>query len=85
MLEFKGVGPTTINIFFRELKGIWKKAKPPISTLASEVASNLGLSSKELLLPGIESSLVRINLEFCKGKKCSVCPLQEECRNPIKS
>lgn len=85
LLEFKGVGPTTINIFLRELKGIWKKAKPPISTLAREVASNLGLSSKELLLPGIESSLVRINLEFCKGKNCSVCPLQEECRNPLKS
>ncbi|MBA7506870.1 hypothetical protein ES706_05585 [subsurface metagenome] len=85
LLEFKGIGPTAVNIFLRELKDVWEKAKPSISTLAREVASNLGLRNKELVLPGIESSLVKINLEFCKGKKCSICPLQEECRSLIRS
>ncbi len=85
LLEFKGIGPTAVNIFLRELKEVWEKAKPSISALAREVASNLGLRNKELVLPGIESSLVKINLEFCKGKKCSICPLQEECRSPIRS
>ena len=26
--EFKGVGPVTVNIFLRELRGIWEKAQP---------------------------------------------------------
>ncbi len=25
LLEFKGVGPTTVNIFLRELKGVWER------------------------------------------------------------
>ena len=79
LLEFKGVGPTTVNIFLRELKGIWEKAKPSLSPIAKEVASKLGLSEKELELPNVESALVRIGLEFCKGKKCSACPVREEC------
>jgi len=79
LLEFKGVGPTAVNIFLRELKGIWEKAKPSLSPIAREVASKLGLKQEELELPGVESALVRIGLEFCKGKKCSVCPVREEC------
>jgi endonuclease III len=79
LLEFKGVGPTAVNIFLRELRGIWEKAKPPISMLARKVASRISLSDEELKLPNIESSLVRVNLEFCKGKKCSICPLKNEC------
>jgi Predicted EndoIII-related endonuclease len=79
LLEFKGVGPTTINIFLRELKGIWEKAKPQLSPIAREVASKLRLSEEELEALGMESALVRIGLEFCKGRKCSVCPVREEC------
>ena len=80
LLEFKGVGPTTVNIFLRELKGVWEKAKPRLSPLATEVASRLGLKEEELEQPGVESSLVRIILEFCKGRKCSACPVREGCR-----
>ncbi|MEA3442911.1 MAG: hypothetical protein U9R04_05510 [Chloroflexota bacterium] len=79
LLEFKGVGTTTINIFLRELKGIWEKAKPQLSPIAKEVASRLGLSEEELETLSAESALVRIGLEFCKGRKCSICPLKEEC------
>ena len=80
LLEFKGVGPTTVNIFLRELKGVWEKAKPQLSPLATEVASRLGLKEEELEQLGAESVLVRINLEFCKGRKCSACPVREGCR-----
>ena len=80
LLEFKGVGPTTANIFLRELKGIWEKAKPQFSPIAREVASKLGLTKEELELSLVESALVRIGLEFCKGRRCSSCPLKEECR-----
>ena len=80
LLEFKGVGPTTVNIFLRELKAVWEKARPQLSPLAREVASRLGLGEKEMGLPTVESALVRLNLEFCKRKRCSSCPVREECR-----
>jgi endonuclease III len=79
LLEFKGVGPTTVNIFLRELKGIWGKARPSLSPIAKEVASKLGLSEGELEQSLVESALVRIGLEFCKGEKCLACPVREEC------
>ena len=82
LLEFKGVGATTVNIFLRELKGIWGKAKPSLSPIAKEVASKLGLSEEELERSTVESALVRIGLEFCRGKKCSACPVREECSYP---
>jgi len=80
LLEFKGVGPTTVNIFLRELKGVWEKARPQLSPLAREVASRLGLGEEELELPAVESALVRLNLEFCKHRRCSSCPVKEECQ-----
>ncbi len=80
LLQFKGVGPTTVNIFLRELKGIWEKANPGLSPVAKEVASKLGLSQDEIEPLGVESALVKIGLEFCKGRRCSACPVMEECQ-----
>jgi len=80
LLEFKGVGPTTVNIFLRELKTVWEKARPQLSPLAREVASRLGLGEEELELPTVESALVRLNLEFCKRRECSSCPVREGCQ-----
>jgi endonuclease III len=82
LLEFKGVGPATINIFLRELKPVWEKAKPQLSPLAKEVAARLRLEEKELGFPDLESSLVRLKLEFCKKKRCLECPVKEACREP---
>jgi len=82
LLEFKGIGPTTVNIFLRELKGIWQKANPQLSPIAQEVASKLALTQEELELPDVESALVRIGLEFCKGKRCLACPVREGCFQP---
>jgi endonuclease III len=80
LLEFKGIGPTTVNIFLRELKGVWEKARPRLSPQAKEAASRLGIGEKEMELPNIESVLVRLNLEFCKPRRCSSCPVREECQ-----
>lgn len=38
----KGIGDTTVAIFLRELRGIWKKAEPPLSPLALVAAKSLG-------------------------------------------
>ncbi len=73
--EFKGVGPVCVNIFLRELRGIWEKAKPKPSKIATETARKIGLKNIE----PYESALVRLNLEYCKKKKCSECPVKEHC------
>ncbi|MFP4641724.1 MAG: hypothetical protein ACLFPU_06070 [Dehalococcoidia bacterium] len=78
--EFKGVGQTTVNIFLRDLKAMWGKARPKISPPAIQVASRLDLTNEQLELPDVESALVRINLEFCKRKRCSSCPVKEDCK-----
>jgi endonuclease III len=38
-----GVGPVTVNIFLRELRGLWSKAEPLLSDLATQAAGHLGL------------------------------------------
>ncbi len=43
-----GIGPATVNIFLRELRGIWPKAEPPLSSLAQAAATHLGLLSAGL-------------------------------------
>lgn len=40
--EFKKVGPTTINIFLRELRDVWG-VNPPLSRFAITAARNLGM------------------------------------------
>jgi endonuclease III len=52
-----GVGPTTANIFLRELRGLWPLATPPLSSLAQLAAEHL-----QLLDPGLspEMALVRL-------------------------
>jgi hypothetical protein len=38
-----GIGPATVNIFLRELRGIWARATPPLSPLAQRAGEHLGL------------------------------------------
>jgi endonuclease III len=73
--EFKGVGPVGVNIFLRELRGIWEKAKPKPSKIAVEAAHRIGLKNVELH----ESALVRLSLEYCKKRRCSECPARNYC------
>jgi len=74
--EFKGFGPVGVNIFLRELRGRWEKAKPKPSRMAVETAQRIGLSKVE----PYESALVRLNLEYCKKRRCGECPVQEYCK-----
>ena len=49
----KGVGDVTVSIFLRELRDVWKKAKPKPTSLVAMAAKNLGIidekASKEVL------------------------------------
>jgi endonuclease III len=39
LMEFKGIGPVTANIFLRELRTVWKKADPePLDLVKQEAA-----------------------------------------------
>lgn len=74
--EFKGVGPVGVNIFLRELRGIWEKAKPKPSRMAMKVAQRIDLERVE----PYESALVRIYLDYCKKRKCEECPIRYYCK-----
>ena len=44
----KGIGDVTVNIFLRELRGVWQKADPLPSDLVILSARNLGLISSKI-------------------------------------
>lgn len=74
--ELRGIGPVASNIFLRELRGIWSKARPEPSKIAVDVAKRIGLSTVE----PFESALVRLKLEYCKRERCEACPVGDHCR-----
>ena len=79
--EFKGIGPTTAQIFLRELRGKWK-IQPAVSKIAQSAARNLGLNLDEFeeeRLARVETALVKLGLSYCKKKRCSQCPLKGFC------
>jgi hypothetical protein len=43
-----GIGPATVNIFLRELRGVWPKADPGLSPLAQDAAEHLKLIPRGL-------------------------------------
>jgi endonuclease III len=43
----KGIGYITVDIFLRELRGIWEKAHPKPTPLVVSAAKNLGIAKKE--------------------------------------
>lgn len=94
----KGIGPETVVIFLRELRGIWRKADPPLSSLAFLAAKNIGIKAgdkreavKELLLMwkmeggdlknfvDLESALVRLGRDYCRRRRCEICPASGIC------
>jgi endonuclease III len=78
--EFRGIGPVGVNIFLRELRGTWGKAKPKPSRMAVETAQKISVKDME----PYESALVRLNLEFCKKHKCAECLVENYCRSASK-
>jgi endonuclease III len=75
LMEFRGIGPVGVNIFLRELRGIWAKADPEPSRVALEVASRLGVKD----VKHNESALVRIGLECCRKRRCTLCKFNGYC------
>ncbi len=78
--EFKGIGPTTTNIFLRELRGIWKKANPELSPFVLLAAKKLKIDNprkywekhkvKGYSFTNFEAALLRLGKDwFHKGKK----------------
>jgi endonuclease III len=47
LMEFKGVGEVTVNIFLREMRGIWQKADPLPGDTVIIAARELGFTSLE--------------------------------------
>jgi endonuclease III len=43
-----GIGPATVNIFLRELRGVWAKATPPLGPLARLAGEHLKLLAGDL-------------------------------------
>ncbi len=76
--DFKGVGPTTVSIFLREMRPIWDYAKPKISPPGEKMAQKLGIEDEEEIKE-LEPYLVKIYLELCKNKKCEECLAKEYC------
>lgn len=69
-----------VNIFLRELRGIWPKADPPPSNIAIVMAEKLGLEDPKTF----ESALVRIHLELCKKHRCRNCQVRDWCSAEIR-
>ena len=67
--------PSDLEKRLMEFRGIWSKAKPKPSKMAVEAARKIGLKNIE----PYESALVRLSLEYCKKRRCRVCPVREYC------
>ena len=61
----KGIGDTTVNIFLREMRGIWKKADPLPSDLVILAAKNLRLLPSDL--QDRKQILVRLKKQWTGG------------------
>jgi endonuclease III len=77
--SFSGIGPVGVNIFLRELRGIWKKADPEPSRRAVEVGQRLGLKNPKRY----EAALVRLSLEYCRKGRCEICPTRNYCAKRV--
>jgi hypothetical protein len=81
-----GFGPVTIRIFLRELRGVWRGARPALDSRGVCAAEHLGLvraREPEALrklgalaaragvdLRDLEAGLIRLQLEHRRGRKC---------------
>jgi len=64
LLQFKGIGPVTMNIFLRELRTIWKNADPGPLGFVKQEAAKLGIdlnkfNRKTKKFVKLEAALIR--------------------------
>jgi endonuclease III len=50
----KGIGPVTVDIFLREMRGLWEKAEPPLAESALLASVNVGLIETRDVEAGLE-------------------------------
>jgi len=84
LIEFKGIGRVTVQIFLRELRDVWQ-INPEVSNSARIAAEHLGIdlsqfSSSGELLAKIEAALVKLFIRYCKRHRCDKCPLRIVCK-----
>jgi len=75
LMQFKGIGPVTMNIFLRELRTIWKKADPEPLDFVKEQAAKYRIDldkfrRKTKRFIRLEAALIR----SCKQKKAMATP-----------
>jgi len=83
LLEFKGIGNVTTNIFLRELR-FMPKVNPELSRFVKISAKNLGIdlnkfNRKTRRFIHLESALLRVGKNYCRKNKCDICPVKEHC------
>jgi hypothetical protein len=72
----KGIGPTTVSIFLREMRGIWPKADPKPSPLVKLAMKKLGIrdvkrmaKKRHLDAARLETALLRLGKDFMRKHK----------------
>jgi hypothetical protein len=76
----KGIGPTTVSIFLREMRDAWRKADPEPSPLVKLAMKELGVKDlkrlarkKHLNVVRLETALLRLGKDFVRrGKRIDV-------------
>jgi endonuclease III len=71
LMEFKGIGEVTSQIFLRELRGVWK-IDVPVSIRAAEMAERMNINLEEFegeKLTRVEDALVKLYLRYGKNGK----------------
>lgn len=74
LMEFKGVGFVTMNIFLRELRHVWPKANPEINPYSKLAAKTFKIDLKKLDRKSkdfvrLECALLRIGKNYIKKNK----------------
>jgi len=72
----KGIGPTTVSIFLRDMRGVWRKADPEPSTLVKLAMQELGIKDLKRLAEAkrvdpvrLETALLRLGKDILRKKK----------------
>jgi hypothetical protein len=74
LMQFKGIGPVTTNIFLRELRTVWEKADPGLLDLVKQEAVKFRIdlnkfNRKTERFIKLEAALIRSSKQK-KGKPC---------------
>lgn len=84
LMAIKGIGPKTVEIFLRELRGIGHHLPVPVSPEARMAARRLRIDLDSARLSArrvarLDSVLVRIWIEHCRRRRWETCPAGAAC------